>query len=367
MKNSSHLAIDLRMYRMSGIGRYLRTLLPNLIPRLNATQIFALGDPQDLRGESWAQDPRISFRTHKARIFSVAEQLAMLSGLYRGVDLLWMPQYNVPVLYHGPMVVTVHDLCQLAMPETLGSPLQRRYARFLFAQVSSRASAVLCVSEFTANEASRLAGIDRERLTVAHCCVDDFWSVAATTGPPPRPCPYFLVVGNLKKHKNLLSAIVAFQRIANKIPHDLVIVGKRQGFLNAESGLDALLSKSGSRIVFTGHVTDEDLRRYYRYAAGLVFPSLYEGFGYPLLEAMALECPIACSRAASLPEVARDAALYFDPSSPEEIADALLSLSMDETLKADRRQKGTARLQRCRGNEAGEVVASVINRLLKLS
>lgn len=350
---------------MSGIGRYLETLLPGLLPRLNATAISILGDPRDLASEAWAGDPRLTFRPHHARIFSAAEQLVAMRGLYRGVDLLWSPQYNVPVFYRGRLLVTIHDVCQLAMPETLSSPLQRWYARFLFARVAARASAVLCVSEFTAREAHRWAGVDPRRITVAYPCLSGSWRPASATEPPPRSNPYFLTVGNLKKHKNLLAAIVAFRQIRNRIPHDLVIVGKRDGFLNADTSLAAAVSGSDPRIVLTGHVEDDALRRYYRHAEALVFPSLYEGFGYPLVEAMAFECPIACSRAASLPEVAGDAALYFDPSSADDIASALLRLAVDSQLRADLRQKGSVRLERFRGDASVGIVADLINRLLQ--
>ena len=112
-------------------------------------------------------------------------------------------------------------------------------------------------------------------------------------------------------------------------------------------------------------MTDDELRRYYLHAEGLVFPSRYEGFGSPLMEAMALECPIACSRAAALPEVAGDAALYFDPASTGDIAAAMLRLAEDKTLQADLRRKGKARLERFRGDESVRIVAGVINRLLE--
>ncbi len=365
MTAGSHIAIDLRMYRRSGIGRYLQTLLPGLLPLLDAVEITILGEPQDLKREMWASDPRIRFRQHDARIFSFAEQLAVPRGLYRGLDLLWTPQYNIPVCYRGRLIVTIHDLCQLAIPETLGSPLQRWYARFLFSRVAARASAVLCVSEFTAAEAERRVGIDRERITVAYPCLNDSWSTSAAPGPVPHSGPYFLTVGNLKKHKNLIAAIAAFRQIQDRIPHDLVIVGEREGLLNADTALDAELARSNSRIVWTGHVTDEELQRYYRHAEALIFPSLYEGFGYPLVEAMALECPIACSRSASLPEVAGEAALYFEPTNPEEIAAAFLRLAGNKALRAELKERGAARLERFRGDKSPKAVAAVMNALLK--
>ena len=109
-----HVGIDLRMYRKTGIGRYLQNLIPDLIPRLNISRISILGKADEFEGEEWLRDPRIRFREFRPRIFSVGEQLAAARGEYRDLDLLWTPQYNLPLLYRGNLVVTIHDLCQLA-------------------------------------------------------------------------------------------------------------------------------------------------------------------------------------------------------------------------------------------------------------
>ena len=349
---------------MSGIGRYLQTLLPRLLPRLNATAITVLGDGNDLAGECWASDPRVRIREHRARIFSVAEQIAFAKGVYRGIDLLWVPQYNVPLAYSGKLLVTIHDLCQLAMPETLGSTVQRWYSRFLFSRVAAQAAAILCVSEFTASEAQKLLGISQQRLTVAYPCIEESWNRSAVDGQPLRSSPYLLVVGNVKKHKNLMTVVAAFNRIRDRIGHDLVIVGRREGFLNSDSEIGEMLRGSDDRIAFTGHIPDAMLLRYYRGADALLFPSLYEGFGYPLVEAMTLGCPIVCSNAASLPEVAGDAALFFNPASVEEIASVLLTIAEDGSLRSELSRKGSIRLERFRGDKSAQITAAVINRLL---
>ncbi len=352
------------MYRMSGIGRYLQTLLPRLIPQLNAEEISVFGNSQDLRGEAWtASDRRVQIRDFESGIFSISEQLASRK-LYREADVVWTPQYNIPLLYSGNLLVTLHDLCHLAMPETLGGPLQRAYSRFLFSRVAARASAILCDSEFTADEAHRLLGIEADRLTVAYPCLNETWISSTVTGARIRPAPYLLVVGNVKLNKNVLAAITSFNQIRNRIPHDLVIVGRRDGFLNADARIDDALMKSDQRIDFTGHVSDADLRLYYRDADALVFPSKYEGFGYPLVEAMAMECPVACSNASSLPEVAGDAALFFDPNSTDDIARVLLLVISDRKLRAELIQRGKIRLKRFAGDSSATVTADVINNLL---
>jgi glycosyltransferase involved in cell wall biosynthesis len=202
MSSMRHVAIDLRMYKMSGIGRYLQNLLPALIPRLSASRIYVLGKSSDLADEAWLRDPRIHFREFSARIFSVAEQWAVVAGQYRDLDLLWIPQYNLPLLYRGKFLVTIHDLCQLAHPEVLANDLQRSYAKYLFSKVAKRASAVLCVSEFTASEMERYLRIDRKRVAVAYPPIEETWNFSTAPLIKPSGSQYLLAVGNFKRNKN---------------------------------------------------------------------------------------------------------------------------------------------------------------------
>lgn len=366
MNFERHIAIDLRMYRMAGIGRYLRNLLPDLIPRLNASRITILGKSDDLAGEEWFSDPRVQFREFRPRIFSLAEQWAALWGEYRGINLLWIPQYNLPLLYQGKVLVTVHDLCQVAKPETLANELQRRYAKYLFSKVAKRASAILCVSEFTASELQKYFRVDRERVVVAYPAIGNMWSISETTQPTSSNSPFLLAVGSVKKHKNLPRLIAAFSGVRNQIPHDLIIVGKQHGFLNSETQLQSISEALNGRVRFTGHVTDQQLTFYYRNATAIIFPSLYEGFGFPLVEAMAEGCPIACSNISSLPEVAGDAALLFDPYNVEDIGRALLQIATEPTLRSMLAERGRERIRRFVGTTCAEVTAATINRLLEV-
>jgi glycosyltransferase involved in cell wall biosynthesis len=358
------VGIDLRMFRMAGIGRYLQNLLPDLIPRLNASKILILGKSDELGGEEWLGDSRIEFRDFRPRIFSVAEQWAAVAGEYRTIDLLWTPQYNLPLLYRGKLLVTVHDLCQLAHPETLGNNLQRRYAKYLLSRVAKRASAILCVSEFTASELQKYLQVERERVVITYPAIGSAWRLfMAPRAKSSRP-PYLLAVGNVKKHKNLPRLIAAFDRVSNQIPHNLMVVGKREGFLNSEERSRINCKDIGMRVQFIGHVSDEQLRVYYRNASALIFPSFYEGFGFPLVEAMAEGCPIACSNVSSLPEVAGDAALFFDPFNIDDIAKALLRIAADANMRDRLVERGRQRFERFLGNTCAERTAATINRLL---
>ncbi|WP_420240133.1 glycosyltransferase family 4 protein (plasmid) [Telmatobacter bradus] len=366
MNIKPHIAIDLRMYKMAGIGRYLQNMLPDLIPQLEVEKIAILGRSEDLEGEGWIRDGRIQFHEFRPQIFSVAEQWAAIAGVYCNIDLLWVPQYNIPLLFQGKLLVTIHDLCQLAHPETLGSDLQRRYAKYLLAQVAKRASAILCVSEFTASEVGRYLHVDRNRVVVTYPAMDNASSSPTISLEELSERPYLLAVGNVKKHKNLLRLIAAFKLVSDKIPHNLILVGRQDGFMNAETQLGNVSTSLSGRVQFTGHVTDQELRIFYRNASALVFPSLYEGFGYPLVEAMAEGCPTACSNSASLPEVAGDAALLFDPNSIEDIGRALLQIATEPTLRKSLSERGRRRVRRFLGTACAEATAATINRLLEV-
>jgi glycosyltransferase involved in cell wall biosynthesis len=364
VKASSSIVIDMRMYRMSGIGRYLQCLLPSLIPLIDARKIIILGCVEDLKSEPWTQDGRVILREFRCPIFSVAEQLAVLSGAYREADLLWVPQFNIPLFYRGRLVVTIHDVCQLAHPEVMGSGLQRWYARRLLSAVASRAEAILCVSEFTATEVQRYLDVDRSRLVVTYPNFSDSQCDSGFQRPGSDGSPYLLAVGNIKKHKNLKLLIAAFESVCNQIPHRLVVVGKQNGFLNSETELSGASTLLDGRVRFTGHISEQELGRYYRHADALIFPSIYEGFGYPLVEAMAHGCPVACSNVSSLPEVAGDAALLFNPFRAEDIAVAIMMLATDEGLRTMLKERGLKRAEAFRGRDRVEKTAAVINRIL---
>jgi glycosyltransferase involved in cell wall biosynthesis len=341
--------------------------MPSLIPLLEARRIFVLGCTTDLATEDWAQDPRIDIREFQTAIFSPAEQLAGLRGVYRDTHLLWVPQYNIPLLYRGKLVVTIHDVCHLALPETLGSDLQRWYSRRLFSTVAARADAIFCVSEFTAKEVQKYLKVDSSRLIVTYPTVVTARDQFAMLPSETTDAPYLLAVGNLKRHKNLKVLLSAFQLIKDRIPHRLIVVGKREGFLNSEIGINTDLEQSDGRVRFTGQVSEQELTMYYKKADALVFPSLYEGFGFPLIEAMSQGCPVACSNVASLPEVAGEAAIYFDPTSIVDISKALVMITTDTQLKEVLVQRGYNRVEQFRTQPCAEKTAAVINRLLGAS
>jgi len=357
------LTADLRMYRHSGIGRYLRNVFPRLLPLLNADKVRVLAPSAAVADAPWLDDPRIEHINVSAPIYSPQEQLLGLRGAYRETELLWVPHYNAPLWHSGKMVVTIHDVAPLAMPEILGNTLKRGYAKLLIERAVKQASAILCASQFTQSELANRLGVDSRKMTVTPLGLDSDWPAEAAPHVEADIVPYLLYVGNVKPNKNLSLLLKAFASVRDRLPHRLVLAGKIRGF---GSGDDAVLQHAeamGDRVRFAGEVSDAELCQLYAGAAALVLPSLYEGFGLPLLEAMQLGCPILASTAGSLPEVGGDAALYFDPHSAEELAQRLLE-TLDAATMQQLRERGLARVREFSFERCAQQSAAVMNNLL---
>lgn len=337
------ITIDARWLNTSGMGTYLRNILPGVIAAFPEKEFCLLGDKAVLSTLlDAANRSNVRLVEAKASMYSLAEQFELTRKIPKETNLFWATHYNIPLLYRGRMLVTVYDLFHLAMPDLVGGLHKRLYAKIMFGAVRRRAAAIMSISQFTKSELIRFTGEGVQPIYPIHLGVADAWFHI-----PPSASPYpkknILYVGNVKPHKNLSALVKAFGAICDKIPHDLVIVGKKEGFITGDKIVAKEAERLGERVQFTGYVDDEKLRQYFAHADALVFPSLYEGFGLPPLEAMAAGCPVLVSTAASLPEICGDAAVYCDPYRPEDIASKLLGLLTNEELREMIRYKGYAR------------------------
>ena len=316
------VTIDLRLWKASGIGRYLNVLVPALVATFPACRFHLLG-PLDLLSDiAWPAN--VTLHDFNPPIYSIAEQLEAPGCIPADSELLWWPHYNVPLLYRGRLVVTVYDAYHLRMNGTLGDFVKRHYAALFFALIRRRAEKVFTISNFSKNEVVALARVPSERIVPIHLGVSSEWfETSKEVGFSPRP--YLLFVGNVKPHKNLRALVNAFASLVDDIPHDLVIVGKREGFITGDREVARMAKKLGDRVAFTGWVSDQDLRRLVANAGLMIFPSLYEGFGLPPLEAMACGCPVIASDIPVLREVCSDKVRYFDPESVDDLRDAIIS------------------------------------------
>ncbi len=338
----TRIVIDCRMLDSSGIGTYVRSVVPRVVCLRPEWQFVLIGPEARLRELDWTSLANVTVIACDVPIYGIREQLAVLRRIPRGTDLLWVPHYNIPMLYRGRMLVTAHDVLHLAMPQYARGLLKQTYARTVFRAVRRHARAVICVSDFTVAELERLTPPSQQIVRRIYDGVDDGWFHVSEV-PSPRARPYLVYVGNVKPHKNLHTLLDAFGRVKDVIPEDLVIVGKREGFISGDDSIADCAKDMGDRVVFTGYVSDDLLRQYMAHATALVFPSLYEGFGLPPLEAMAAGCPVLASDAASIPEVCGDAALYCDARNPDDLAAGLLRIVQDVELRETLRQAGRQR------------------------
>lgn len=250
-------------------------------------------------------------------------------------------QYTAPLYCPVPLVVSVHDVSYLERPEYFTTP-RRLQLQTTVAHTVRRASRILTVSEFSRQRIQAAYNVPAERIEVIYNAVSphfrpvqpkaSFHTISEKFGVQ---WPYILSVGDLQPRKNQIGLIAAFEELIRnypQLPHHLVLVGKRTWFAPRVQEA-ARRSAVHDRIHFTDFVNDDDLLHLYNAAEICVYPSFYEGFGLPILEAQACGRAVACSNTSAMPEVADSAALLFDPTNQGELLRAMRDLLLDTELR----------------------------------
>jgi glycosyltransferase involved in cell wall biosynthesis len=357
------IAVDARLIRASGIGTYVSELLPRVIAERPEIGLALLGPASLLRGLPWTRTSNVRIIELDVPIYSVREQVALARNAPPGASVFWSPHYNIPLAWRGRLLVTVHDVAHLALPQFFGGFHRQAYARFMLRRVSRSADAIITPSQFTRLEFERLVGVPRARFEVVPNGVSQQWFNVAPS-PRPHPNPYLLYVGNVKPHKNIGRLLEAFGQVAPRISCDLLIVGKDEGLRTGDDAVQAAAGRIGPRVRLLGAVPQGLLTDYVAHAEALVLPSLYEGFGLPPLEAMACGRPAIVARVASLPEVCGDAAWYFDPLDSTSIAEAILRVLEDPRLQETLRCRGLERARRFTWERSTQATLAILDRVL---
>ncbi|MGI8689730.1 MAG: glycosyltransferase family 4 protein [Thermomicrobiales bacterium] len=352
---NAHLLSFVPGYRRAGISQYTEQIVRHLmetLPRSNdGLTIFAgpgaLPDGYVPDGVRWVPS-RLPTGQAPGRI--LWEQIvAPVATTQAHLDVLFCPVNVVPLAGPVPSVVTVHDLAFLAYPEAFHAA-KRWYLTAMTRLSVRRARHIIAVSAHTRDDLVHHFGVRPERVTVIPNAADERYRPADDADAITRfkaantlPDRFILFVGTVEPRKNLRRLIEAFALLSDNNPDvKLVIVGA-SGWLTSD--LAPLVQSRGlsNRIIFTGYVSDDELPRWYQAATVFCYPSLYEGFGLPVLEAMACGTPVVTSRTSSLPEVAGDAALLVDPTDVRGLADALQALLADDARRQAMSEAGIAR------------------------
>jgi len=353
------------MYGRSGIGAYVAQLVARLPKYLPSSELILFGDrsipspPNSLSpsgGEGRVRGREVvcgsapadrgrergmKFVRVCAPIYSLAEQIRMpLAVAGRGLSVFHCPHYNAPLAVGAPLIITVHDLIHLLFPEYLPSPrwLSRAYAEMQLRAACARATLVLTDSENTKRDLMKHLGIIPKKIKVVQLGVDENFAPQCTAARLAAfrrlhglSAGYILHVGNLKPHKNLVRLVRAFATLPDR-GLKLVFAGvEDRRYLDIRDTVQEL--RLGPRVVFTGKISLSELKMYYAAARALAFPSLYEGFGLPPLEAMACGIPVVASTMASTPEVTGNAALMVDPRSVQALSCALKAVTTNQDLR----------------------------------
>jgi glycosyltransferase involved in cell wall biosynthesis len=354
----AHLA----SYELRGMGKYVLQLVSGLIQSDESNEYVIYGDPQmfpQLRGRT-----NVTFRDSRGLPYPVWEQLVLPIRVRQDrLDILHCPANTAPMALprHMKLVLTVHDVMYLLPASVLTASrvfrqrLGNFYRRVVVPRVARRADRIITDSEFSKREIVEYLKILPGRIRVIHLGIDThFASLADAIASPPKEIggesldsPFILALGSGDPRKNTLAVIRVCASRWRDFPNQekLVIVGLRDWRSSAAYQLVRELGLS-NRVLFAGYVSEELLAWLYSSSRCFLYPTLYEGFGFPPLEAMACGVPVITSDCTSVSEIARDAAILVDPSSEEAIGNALVRLLRDEPLRRQLIQQGTARVQK---------------------
>jgi glycosyltransferase involved in cell wall biosynthesis len=358
--------------RMGGIETYVRRLIPALIktaPELELELFVGPAGAEAVRDEAWLGSIELVRHPLLGRPYTRAlTELTLLGWLAsrRGLDVLHSVALTAPLRTRAANVLTVADVTWLRQPEPAELNTIRLW-RLLVPTVARRADRVIAHSSATRVEIAEDLGVPLERIdVVAHG--PGFEAPNATPEQELRDRlglngrRIVLSVSALKVHKNVAALVDAVPQIRRAVPEVAVVVPGNPTPLRSELELRAEQLGVADRVVFPGWVSDADLEGLYRAASCFAFPSLREGFGLPLLEAMRRGLPVACANQSAMPEVVGDAALYFDPQRPDSIAETVLRILTDAELAERLSAAGLARQRRFTWRRAAEQTLDVYDR-----
>lgn len=373
------IGIDARFYSSSftGIGRYVYELVDHL-PRIDDENEYVLffNNPEFEK----FQPPRKGIKKMLAASphYSLHEQWHFWRVLQKAeVDLMHFTHFNAPLLYRRPSIVTIHDLTLHRYPGNKMKNFWRRWGyEWSIHSITRRAKKIIAVSEHTKRDIVKFLEAKKENIAVIHEGVNPQFhllpkgdSVANFIQRMGFMKPYLLYTGVWRNHKNLVNLIKAFEVLRRRYHFDglLVITGK-EDLWYPEVKKTVTEEHLEGKVRFTGLVPEEDLVLLYNGALLYVFPSFYEGFGLPALEAMACGVPVCAARSSSLPEICGEGnAVFFDPHDVSDMAEKIASVYTNPKTLAELKEKGLRRVKDFSWEKMARETLKVYNQILHLS
>ncbi|MFH1283603.1 MAG: glycosyltransferase family 1 protein [bacterium] len=356
------IGFDARMINHSGIGTFINNFL-ELLPRTSNHEFVLFGDPALLCHYPYKVIP------FNKRIYTVSEQIYWPVVSKRGgIQLLHLPHYNIPIFSGKKMIVHIHDIIHLLFPEYLPNKLAYYYAKYFFNRVVKKADFIITNSTQTREDIIRVLNANPSKIKVIYYAVSSEFQQYTDTVRNEKiyilekynlPKKYCLYVGNIRLIKNIPRLIKSFQKFQKKTGSEYHIVLAGNNFLPEWY----IKANTSEKIHFIGKVAKEDLPAIYNFATLFLFPSLYEGFGLPVLEAMACGVPVICSEKGSLKEITGGAAIYIDEKNINGIAEAIEDLLENPQKRHELRKKGFERIKDFNWQSTAKEICEVYNQI----
>lgn len=364
------VALMLRsLHERGGINVYTVNLIENILKLDSETEYLFLYYDKNSLG-CYASYTNVKEIWINAPTKLLWDQIGVPSVLRReNVDIVFNPKLSIPLITKSKKLLMIHGAEQFAVPNAF-QWFDRIYTRMAMPLYAKVADKILATTRLGIEDLSHYLGVDRNKFDFVHEGVhkrfkllpeEQLNTVRQKYRLPPK---YILFIGGLYPLKNFKRIVAAFKTICHRIEHKLVVVGFKRFKVHREIESAKNLMKHG-KIMMAGFVPDEDLPAFYNMADCLVFPSLYEGFGLPVLEAMACNCPVVASKSGCTKEITQDAAFLVDPYNESEIAKGLIKVITNSNLRENLIEKGEKRVrqfswEKCAA-ETVEVFRSMLN------
>ncbi|MFH1255605.1 MAG: glycosyltransferase family 1 protein [bacterium] len=348
-KKIKKIGIDARFYGPigKGLGRYTQEIVDGIIKiSQNDEYEYTVFLRQENFSDFECRGAKVKKILADIKWYGLAEQIIFPILIWRErLDLMHFPHFNAPILCPVKFVITIHDLILIKFPTfratTLGPLLYKiknSAYKIVIRSALKRAKTILTVSEYTKQAIIEQFKINPGKITAIYEGVADLTPGQAAKGETPFKQPYLLYVGNAYPHKNLEGLIKIFSKINENSPNlKLILVGKNDYFYDRLKQYAKNFSKN---IIFPGYIPDNELGALYENGLIYIFPSFYEGFGLPPLEAMSRGLPVVSSNKTCLPEILGQAALYFNPEDETDMENKIKQAIADGQLRENLRIKG---------------------------
>jgi len=351
----------------TGIEEYSYQVIKHLRTHLHEPVILYL-DPRinDKNSVDFDLPPNWKTKFLRTPFFFWTQVRLSLEMIFKPVDVLFVPAHTVPIIHPKNSIVVMHGLEFEFCPEAYSS-FERFYMRWVIKSSCRWAKKVIAVSENTKKDLIKLYKVPEGKIKVIYEGVSEFSQssafplLASTRNSSKSSFNYFLFIGRLEERKNICGIIEAFEILKEKynLPHKLILAGK---FGHGRDKIKNKIANSKDKedIILTGYVSDEKKWELLKNAEVFLFPSFYEGFGLPIIEAQSMGVPVVISNLSSMPEIAGKGAVLVDPKNIEEIAESAYKLISDKSHKNDIIKKGLENVKRFSWDKCAREIAKIL-------